>query len=121
MATRVYRHSSSGKQKGRAVYRPAARYVRSPRRDSKLKRVPTPQWTLGTLLFARPSLWEGIARIFDFGNTLTEYNRSATPHDADARALAADWHVVGEDLRNAITMYDETLIDEQTPVGSAHR
>jgi hypothetical protein len=47
------------------------------------------------ILFARPSFAEGMARIMDFGNTLTEYNRSPDP---DAIAIAADWNAVAEDL-----------------------
>jgi len=50
-------------------------------------------------LYARPSFAEGMARIMDFGNTLTEYNRSPDP---DAIAIAADWNAVAEDLYTAI-------------------
>jgi hypothetical protein len=36
------------------------------------------------------------------GGTFDEYNESATPGEADARALWGDWAVVGEDMRIAI-------------------
>ena len=52
-------------------------------------------------LFARPSFWEGVARILDFGNVLTEYNKSLTPQQADALAMRADWVTVGEDIQSA--------------------
>lgn len=55
-----------------------------------------------TFLFARPSFLEGLARIFDFSGALNEYNISATPEQADARALRSDWMAVGDDLRNAL-------------------
>jgi hypothetical protein len=42
-------------------------------------------------LYARPSFLEGLARIFDFGGTLNEYNQSLTPKQADFLALRADW------------------------------
>lgn len=50
-----------------------------------------------TFLFARPSFFEGVARVLDFGNTLCEYNRAATPEEADARATWCDWAAIGED------------------------
>jgi hypothetical protein len=53
-------------------------------------------------LFARPSFWAGTASLFDFGNTLFEYNISLTPEQANIFALRADWRAVGEDLRHAI-------------------
>ncbi len=43
--------------------------------------------TYTDFLYARPSFAEGMARIMDFGNTLTEYNRSPDP---DTMALVAD-------------------------------
>jgi len=59
-------------------------------------------------LFARPSFTEGLARIFDFGNTLTEYNRCLTPEQADYYALLADWRVVGNDIGRAIHDFDQS-------------
>ena len=49
--------------------------------------------------FATPTWQEGVGRLVDFGNTLTEYNRSANP---DARAMAQDWGAVGEFLAVAL-------------------
>ena len=54
-----------------------------------------------TILFAGPSFTEGAARLFDFGDTLTEYNRSPTSEQADANAFAADWNAVIDDLARA--------------------
>jgi hypothetical protein len=54
-----------------------------------------------SFLFARPSFTEGVARIFDFGNYLNEYNYSETPELADRRAFAADWSALAEDVRFA--------------------
>jgi hypothetical protein len=53
-------------------------------------------------LFARPSFVEGMARIFDFGNSLNLYNESFTEQEADARALWSDWSMVGQDMNDAI-------------------
>ena len=53
-------------------------------------------------LFARPSLLEGVGRIVDFGGSLSMYNFSRTPAEADARAIAVDWRAVGHDVRVAL-------------------
>lgn len=53
-------------------------------------------------LFSRPSFLEGIARLMDFGGTLTVFNTSTTPEHADARAAYEDWRAVGDDLRQAL-------------------
>ncbi len=58
--------------------------------------------SLSDLLYALPSFWEGIARVWDIGGTLDEYNRSLTPQQADRLALRSDWIAVGEDLRAAL-------------------
>jgi hypothetical protein len=54
------------------------------------------------LLYAQPSFAEGVARLVDFGNTLTEYNESPSGPEADAKAIRADWYAVGADLRGAM-------------------
>ena len=46
----------------------------------------------------RPSFWEGVARIFDFGDVLSQYNPGRTPAERDYLALRSDWEAVGEDL-----------------------
>lgn len=52
-------------------------------------------------LFARPSFASGVATTFDLWGQLTEYNTSATPVEADANAIFADWAVVGQDILDA--------------------
>ena len=60
---------------------------------------------LSSLLFARPSFFEGAARAFDMGNTLSEYNRSETGELADCYALSADWRLIGDELRRAMEVF----------------
>jgi len=55
-----------------------------------------------TFLFAMPSYMSGAARILDMGGTFDEYNSSRTPEEADAKALYADWSVIGQDLLAAV-------------------
>ncbi len=60
-------------------------------------------------LYATPSIAEGIGRILDFGNTLTEYNTSNSGEQADFLALRADWRAVAADLRGAMAEADAEL------------
>jgi hypothetical protein len=55
-----------------------------------------------SLLFANPSLIEGVARTLDLGCTLNVYNESPTGEIADYLALTNDWYAVGDDFRAAI-------------------
>src|SRR3712207_2379020 len=50
------------------------------------------QLLVGSLLYARPSYVEGVARILDFGNTLQEYNFLPTEAvlEADIAAISRD-------------------------------
>jgi hypothetical protein len=52
-------------------------------------------------LFAQPGIATGIGRLFDLWGTFDWYNFSPSPEAADARAVKADWLMVGRDLRNA--------------------
>ncbi len=69
----------------------------------------------GTILFARPSFAEGLARIVDMGGTLNEYNSASSNEEADYNALLADWQAVGDAIRQAAKQYeaDPAVIDSQ--------
>ncbi len=69
------------------------------------------------LLFARPSFLEGAARVLDLGDTLTEYNQSLTPEQAEYLALRSDWEVLGRDLERAILTVAEQ-IDQDSARGA---
>lgn len=69
----------------------------------------TGRWAAGnemddysSFLFARPSFSEGVGRVLDFGNTLTEYNSSLDVEQADRIALLSDWRSVGSDIADAL-------------------
>jgi hypothetical protein len=53
-------------------------------------------------LFAQPSFMSGAARTLDLWGGLDDYNSSETPFEADEKAIAADWLVVGQDISDAI-------------------
>jgi hypothetical protein len=67
--------------------------------------------TRSTFLFTRPSFGDGMARLIDYSGSLNQYNRSATPEEADYRALKADWEQVGIDLKNAMNEFGRQTID----------
>lgn len=52
-------------------------------------------------LYAVPSFWSGWARVLDIGDTLTEYNESVSPAQADYLALKSDWYIVGDGILDA--------------------
>ena len=58
-------------------------------------------------LFATPSFLGGMASVLDLGTTLVVYNESTTIEEADARAIATDWRVTGNDIRSAIKQWAE--------------
>jgi hypothetical protein len=64
-----------------------------------------PSMRHSTYLFAIPGWTEGVGRLLDFGDTLTQYNESATPEQADYRAMEMDWRAVGADILDAIDLY----------------
>jgi hypothetical protein len=50
-------------------------------------------------LFARPSFGSGAARALDLFGSFDAYNGSASDAEADDQAIAADWMVLGEDMK----------------------
>lgn len=62
-----------------------------------------------TFLFVSPSLsvLDGFARLLDLRGTLSAWNYSPSGEAADARALAADWHAIGNDICWAIRKNSE--------------
>ena len=54
------------------------------------------------LMLGKPSLVEGVSRIFDFAGALNQYNTTAMDVAADRRALEADWKAIGRDIESAM-------------------
>lgn len=52
-------------------------------------------------LFAQPSFTSGAASAFDLWGHLAAYNESADGPEADARAIASDWIIIGQDIYDA--------------------
>jgi hypothetical protein len=60
-------------------------------------------------LFAQPSFASGAARVFDLFGQFDEYNISDTTAEADAKAIAADWIVVGQDMSDVIEQNESEM------------
>ena len=65
------------------------------------------------VLYARPSFFEGLARLLDVGGTLNEYNTSKSPEEADYRAIFADWQAVGLDIDMAIKLLEKEDLEKE--------
>ena len=62
-------------------------------------------------LYSEPSFLSGAARTLDMYGLYDAYNASDSSLEADARALAADWIITGQDLQRAIDEF-QSEIDE---------
>lgn len=58
-------------------------------------------------LFASPSFLAGWAAVLDVAGTLNVYNESKSGQEADARALASDWAVIGKDILKAAEQLEQ--------------
>ncbi len=67
-------------------------------------------------LFATPSFIYGAARVLDLYGVFVSYNSSSTDHEADHKAIWADWSVVGQDICSAMQQFERLL-----PPGSVDR
>jgi hypothetical protein len=65
-------------------------------------------------LFAQPSFLSGAGRLIDLWGQFDDYNRSDAPAEADAKAIAADWFVVGQDIRDAVEQRHSEIETEVT-------
>jgi hypothetical protein len=64
-------------------------------------------------LTARSSALTGMGTLLNLAGSYYLYNVSPTPTDADARALASDWRMVGQDIRHALNQEKRRLSDNQ--------
>lgn len=62
-----------------------------------------------SILYSSPSFFKGIARSGDLFGQLDEYNYSDTEAEADNKALAWDWYVVGSDISQSMDDINEQI------------
>ena len=60
---------------------------------------------MSDFLFAIPTFISGMGSVLDLGGTMTIFNESSNPEEADILALANDWSMVGQDLRYAMMQF----------------
>ncbi len=58
-------------------------------------------------LYANPSFTHGFGSVLDFSGSALIYNRSSSPEEADLRAIASDWAIVGSDLEYGIEKHEK--------------
>lgn len=58
-------------------------------------------------LFANPSFSSGFGTVMDFSGSVLVYNYSRSPLEADLRAIASDWAMIGSDIENATKTFAE--------------
>ncbi len=60
-------------------------------------------------LFTTPSYWTGAATVFNLGGNFYEYNTCESGEEADKIAIANDFMIVGNDLKN---VFDQKIENE---------
>jgi hypothetical protein len=51
-------------------------------------------------LYSDPSFLQGMGTILNLGGNYYTFNYSDTPQEADSKALASDWGMIGKDLKD---------------------
>jgi len=64
-------------------------------------------------LTPRSSALTGMGTLLNLAGSYYFYNVSPTPTQADARALASDWNMVGQDIRHVLNQEKKRLSDNQ--------
>jgi len=49
----------------------------------------------------------GIGSVFNLAGNYFDYNYSTSPEEADEIAIASDWYIIGEDIKQAISGYEK--------------
>lgn len=58
-------------------------------------------------LYPQLSFFDGVASSLDLGSTFLRYNDPLDGQTTDYIALSLDWHAVGQDLEDAMMIYDK--------------
>jgi hypothetical protein len=61
------------------------------------------------ILFSTPSFVKGMGTVINIWGNYFSFNYSQTPEEADRRALACDWRMVGQDIRNAMEKISQEI------------
>jgi hypothetical protein len=58
-------------------------------------------------LFSSPSFFIGMGTVLNIGGNYYAFNCSSSEEEADRKALASDWEMIGKDFRNAMKSSNE--------------
>ena len=58
------------------------------------------------LFKSEPSFSDGISSLIDMSPNLSRYNKDETENEADVNSLRADWYAIGNDMWEAIKIYE---------------
>lgn len=61
-------------------------------------------------LFSEGSVELGAGSVLDLTGSYFSYNLSPNGQEADRRAIASDWGVIGQDLKKAISTWENTNV-----------
>ena len=53
-------------------------------------------------LYSDPSLLKGAGTVINVWGNYYDFNYSPTPEEADERAIASDWRIVGKDIQDVL-------------------
>lgn len=53
-------------------------------------------------LYSDPSLLKGVGTVFNVWGNYYSFNYSPTTEEADERAIASDWRIVGKDMQDVM-------------------
>jgi hypothetical protein len=65
-------------------------------------------------LFSRTGLLIGAGSVFSLAGNYFVFNYSDSPLEADTRAIASDWGVIGQDIQGAMDTYEQSVALEQS-------
>ena len=54
----------------------------------------------------------GMGSVFNIAGDYFRYNSCETPEEADNMALASDWYMVGQDIKNGMTIFENSNQDQ---------
>ncbi len=64
-------------------------------------------------LFPRPSFLIGLGSILNISGNYFDFNYSSSDYEADYKSILSDWGVVGEDIKDAESIFNEILKKEK--------
>jgi hypothetical protein len=84
-----------------------------PKKGAKSKRKKSDVYT--SYLYSNPSVWDGVATLWDLFGRFYDYDYSRTGREADTRALYSDYYAIGHDFWEAVRLFEDEHSLEELP------